>query len=230
MRISSKTIAVVSVFAALHAVLYLWSVDLWRSWSIYLEPIEGVILGPWVGFASALVGSLVARVVKPSDLWMFGVIAEPVGVMVCGFIVKKQWQPALAIYALMLGSYFIHPFGRQLPLWPILDILVALVLVFPVALLCGKLSEEDSRLLPLTVPLIAFIGTVTDALTRVFLLIPLDFYTVFGWSEETVYAAFILGAANSFIEDILVIVVSAVIGAPLIAALRRIPELKQPLS
>ena len=135
MRASAKTVAVVSVFATMHVVLYLWSVDLWRSWSIYIEPIEGIILGPWAGFASALVGSLVARIVKPSDLWMFGIIAEPIGVMTCGFIVKKQWQPVLAIYALMLGSYFIDPFGRQLPLWTILDILVALVLVFPVSLL-----------------------------------------------------------------------------------------------
>jgi len=230
MRGSSKKMALVSVFAALHAALYLPSFELWRSWSIYLEPIEGIILGPWVGFASAFIGSLVARAIKPSDLWMFGIIAEPIGVMACGFIAKKQWKPLLVIYVLMLGAYFVHPFGRWLPLWTILDVLVALVLIFPVAEMCRNLFKEDNRFLPLTVPLVAFIGTVTDALTRVFLLIPVGLYTVFGWSAETVYYIFILGAANSYIEDILVIVVSSIIGAPLIAALKRILEIKQPLS
>jgi len=230
MRVSSKTVAATSIFASLHAILYLWSVDLWRSWSIYLEPIEGVILGPYIGFASALLGSLAARAAKPTDLWMFGVIAEPVGVMTCGFLIKKQWQPVLAIYGLMLGAYFIHPFGRQLPLWAIMDILVSLVLAFPVALLCGKLSQEDNRLLPLVVPLIGFVGTATDALTRIFLLIPLDFYTVLGWTEEMVYSAFILGAADSFVEDILILIVSSLLGVPLVASLRKVPELNQPLS
>ncbi len=227
---TSRTVAVVSIFASLHAVLYILSFELWRSWSIYLAPIEGVILGPWAGFTSAFIGSLVARVIKPSDLWMFGIVAEPIGVMACGFIAKKQWRPVLAIYVLMLGSFLIHPLGRQLPLWTILDILVALVLIFPVAILCGKLSEEDPHLLPLTVPLVAFIGTATDALTRIFLLIPLDFYAILGWSEEMVYTAFILGAVDSFIEDIFILVISSFVGAPLIAALKRIPILKHPLS
>jgi predicted membrane protein len=230
MKASSKNIALVSIFAALHAVLYLPSFELWRSWSIYLEPVEGIILGPWVGFASALIGSIVARAVKFSDLWMFGIIAEPLGVMACGFIAKKQWKPLLAIYVFMLGAYFVNPFGRWLPLWTVLDILVALVLIYPVTEMCGNLFKEDNRLLPLMVPLIAFIGTVTDALTRVFLLIPVGLYAVFGWPAETVYSMFILGAADSYIEDILVIVVSCVIGAPLIVALKRILGIKKPLS
>jgi len=230
MRVSSKKIALVSVFAALHAVLYLPSFELWRSWSIYLEPVEGIILGPWVGFASAFVGSMAARAVKPSELWLFGVIAEPLGVMACGFIAKKQWKPLLAIYVFMLGAYFAHPFGRWFPLWTILDILAALVLIFPMTMMSKRLFEENNRFLPFTFPLVAFIGTVTDALTRVFLLVPVGLYAVFGWPAETVYSMFILGAADSYIEDILVITVSFIIGAPLIAALKKILALKQPLS
>jgi len=75
MMVSSKKVALTSVFAALHAVLYLPSFMPWRSWSIYLEPIEGVILGPWIGFTSALVGSLAARAVRPTEFWLFGVVA-----------------------------------------------------------------------------------------------------------------------------------------------------------
>jgi hypothetical protein len=175
-------------------------------------------------------GSLVARAIKPSDLWMFGIIAEPVGVMACGFVAKKQWKPLLAIYVFMLVAYFIHPFGRWLPLWTILDIPVALVLIFPVTKMCRNIFKEDNRFLPFTVPLVAFIGTVTDALTRIFLLIPFGLYAIFGLQAETVYYMFVSGAAYSYVEDVLVVVVSSVIGAPLIAALKRILEIKQPLS
>ena len=230
MRVSSKKIALVSVFAALHAVLYLPSFELWRSWSIYLEPIEGVILGPWVGFASALVGSLAARAVKPTEFWLFGVVAEPLGVMACGFIAKKQWKPLLAIYVLMLGAYFAHPFGRWFPLWTILDVLAALALIFPVTVISKSLFKENSRSLLFTFPLVAFIGTVTDSLARIFLLVPVGMYAVLGWPAETVYSAFIFGAAGSYIEDISVIAVSFIIGAPLIVALKKALALKQPLS
>jgi hypothetical protein len=161
---------------------------------------------------------------------MFGVIAEPVGVMACGFIAKKQWKPLMAIYVFMLGAYFLHPFGRWLPVWTILDILLALVIIIPVTKICKNLFQENNRFLPFKVPLVAFIGTVTDALTRVFLLIPIGLYAVFGWSAETVYYMFVLGAADSYVEDILVIVISSIIGTSLIAALKSILEIKQPLS
>jgi len=227
---ASKIISLVGIFAALHAALYLTSVELWRSWSIYLEPLEGLILGPWAGFLAALIGSFIARAVKPTDLWMFGVIAEPFGVLACGLIVKNRWKLLLLIYAIMLGAYFAHPLGRQLPLWTILDILVAFVLIYPVTRICRNLFHEDAKRLPFIISLAAFIGTVTDSLTRVFLLIPAGLYVILGWPSEVVLTAFIIGAADSYIEDIIAILVMFIIGAPIIVALRKIPGMKYPLS
>ena len=230
MRFSPKSVALVGVFASLHAVLYFFSLGLWRNWSIYLEPIEGIILGPWVGFFAALIGSIVARAIKPTKLWMFGIIAEPVGVLACGLIVKKQWKPLIALYAFMLVSYFLHSFGRQLPLWTILDILAAVVLIYPATKVCGDIFKEDASHLLYIIPLVAFIGIATDALTRVFLLIPAGLYMLFGWSYEALYYVFMVGAVDSYIEDLLVVLVSSLIGAPLLASLRKLPGIKYPLS
>jgi len=214
----------------LHTVLYASSFGLWRNWSIYLEPLEGVILGPKAGFLSALIGSVVARALKPTDVWIFGVIAEPLGVLACGLVAKKRWKPALALYAVMLGAYFAHPFGRWLPLWTILDILAALFLIYPAANLCKDLFEIDSSHLPLIMPILAFIGTVTDALTRVFLLVPAGLYLVLGWSPDLLYLIFVGGAIDSYIEGALVVLVSSLIGAPLLVALRKVPGVRYPLS
>mgnify|MGYP005638490459 CR=1 FL=1 len=230
MNRSSIIASLIGVFAALHAMLYLTSVELWRSWSIYLEPIEGLILGPWAGLLAALLGSLAARAIKPTDLWMFGVAAEPLGVFACGLMAKGKWKPLILVYAVMLGAYFAHPLGRKLPLWTILDILAAFAMIYPVTKICEDLFDKDAKEMPFTISLAAFIGTVTDSLTRVFLLIPAGFYVILGWPDEIVRVAFITGAAGSYIEDILAVIVASIIGAPIIAALKKIPGVKYPLS
>jgi hypothetical protein len=223
------TIATISVFAALHSVLYLLPGP-WRSWSIYIEPIEGVILGPMAGFLAALIGSIVGRLIKPSYDWMFGIIAEPLGVLVSGFMAKGKWMPVAAIYAVMLTAYFANPLGRELPLWAILDILVAFALIYPAAKICKAAFGEKVNRLPMSLALISFISTVADSLTRVFLLIPVGLYTLFFESFGAVYSVFVLGAAGSYIEDVLVVFTSVLVGVPLLIALRKNPNFQFPLT
>jgi hypothetical protein len=110
----SKTVAFVSVFAALHVVLYIISPPiLWRNWAIYLAPIEALILGPWAGASAALIGSVVGRFILPTNMWMFGVVAEPLSVLMAGFLVRQKWQPVLALYGLMYVFYFVSPLGDR---------------------------------------------------------------------------------------------------------------------
>ncbi len=224
----SLRIGLTSVFAALHTVLYLLSFGLWRNWAIYLEPIEGIILGPWAGFSAAFLGSIIARMIRPDPLWMFGIVAEPLGVLACGFLAKGKWKPVMVIFIPMLAAYFLHPLGRSLPLWTVLDILLALFLIYPVARLSRNLYNNTGRL-PVSVS-ISFVGTVTDALTRVFLLIPVGLYAFLGWTDEVVRGEFMAGAIYSYIEDVQVVVVSFLVGVPLLLALRRISGLKYPLT
>jgi len=131
--LSSKTITLIGVFASLHAILYFMPSPLWRNWAIYLEPIEGIILEPLAGPLSAFMGSFIARLIKPDEYWMFGVIAEPIGVLFAGLLAEGKWKHSIAAYSMMLAAYFMHPFGRMLPLWTILDVLLALILIYPVS-------------------------------------------------------------------------------------------------
>jgi len=223
-------IALASTFAACHVTLYFLSFGLWRNWAIYLEPIEGIILGPWVGFCAAVLGSVIGRMIKPIDFWMFGIIAEPLGVLACGFLSRGRWKPVFVIYAVMLAAYFAHPFGRWLPFWTILDILLAFVLVYPVAKMSRNLFEQNLKHLPISLVLLSFVGTVTDALTRVFLFIPAGLYTLFGLTPAAVYSTFVLGAIDSYVEDLLVVVVSFLVGFPILVTLRRNPRLRHLLA
>ena len=231
-RFSTKTVAFIGVFAAFHATLYLISPPfLWRNWAIYLSPIEGMVLGPWAGFISALIGSTIGRVLLPSPLWMFGIIAEPLSVMTAGFLTRGKWQPVIALYAVMLTAYFVSPIGQSLPLWPMLDTIVAVCLVYPAAKFGKNLFSENLELLPVSLVIVSFVTVVTDGLTRVFLFIPAGLYSsVLGLSPDATALAFIAGGIDSFIEDALVVLITLFAGVPILLALRNFLNLKKPLS
>ncbi|MEM2960432.1 MAG: hypothetical protein QXU67_02370 [Candidatus Bathyarchaeia archaeon] len=145
------------------------------------------------------------------------------------FLTKGDWKPIFAIYGVMLSAYFIHPLGRKLPLWPILDILLAFTLIYPTAKIDRKLFEGNLKYSTISLIFILFISTVTDALVRVFLFIPVGLFSLFGLTSE-VYAIFIAGAIDSYIEDALVVAVSFIIGTPLLKILKKMPEFKYYIS
>lgn len=222
---SPKKVAITSVFASFHTLLYFISFDLWRNWAIYLEPLEGIILGPWIGFLAAFIGSLVARAIKPIDFWMFGVFAEPLGVLAAGFLVRGIWKPVMAIYGIMLTAYFMHPLGQRFPLWTILDILLSLAIIYPTAKMKRIPNKGSFEISPISLILTSFVATATDALARVFLFIPMGLFSLLGLTTETVYPIFMAGAIASYIEDIQVIIVSFIVGIPVLKALKRVPGL-----
>jgi uncharacterized membrane protein len=214
----SQQLSLIAIFGALHVVLYFVSFGLWRNWAIYIESIEGILLGPQAGFLAAFLGSTIARTIRPDSFWIFGIIAEPVSVLATGFLARGKWKPTLAIYVVMLGAYFIHPYGRQLPLWTILDILVALIVIYPVAKLGNYLFGNNTKRLAVTLALVSFVCIATDSLVRVFLLVPCGLYTLFFDSYAGVEAVFVGAAASSYIEDAIVTAVSFVAGVPILLA------------
>ena len=211
-----------AVFAALHAVLYFISFGLWRNWGIYLESVEGIILGPKIGFFAAFLGSLVARMLRPDAFWMFGIIAEPVSVLMAGLLARARWKPVLLAYAIMLSAYFIHPFGRALPLWTILDVLFALLLVYPAAKFSRNLFKTDVKRLPIALILVSFVCIATDSLVRVFLLVPCGLHGLFFGGFEELYNVFVFAAADSYIEDLIVVAVSFLVGVPLMISVSKL--------
>jgi hypothetical protein len=226
----TQKIALTAVFGAFHAVLYLPEGP-WRSFVIYLIPIEGIVLGPAIGFSAALVGSVIARLIKPSIWWMFGIIAEPIGVITAGLLAKGKWREVTLIYGVMLSGYFIHPYGRMLPYWTILDLLIAFILIYPVSKIGKWIWGERAKRLPIALILIAFISTVADSMTRVFLLVPGGLYQYFGLSYDILaYGWFIPGAVGSYIEDLFVSVATLIVGVPLLISLRKILHINNPLS
>jgi len=214
----TQAVSLTATFAALHAVLGFLSLGIgpWRNWAVYLEPFEGIILGPKIGFFAALIGSSIARTAGQSSDWMFGIIAEPLSVLMAGLLAQAKWKPVIAIYGIMLSAYFIHPFGRELPIWTVLDVLLALFLIYPAAKLSNNLYGTDVRRLSIALGLISFAIITADSLARVFLLVPCGLYSLFFPDLGTLYINFVKDAIFSYLEDFIAIAVSFLIGVPLI--------------
>ena len=226
----TQKIALTALFAALHAVLYV-PAGPFRSFVVYLMPIEGVVLGPTIGFSSAFLGATVGRLIKPDSLLMFGIVAEPLGVLGAGLLARGRWKELVVIYGLLLLGYFLHPYGRSLPLWTILDLLVAFVLIYPVSRIGKWLWMSDVGKLSVALLLVAFVSTVADSMVRVFMLVPGGLYQFLGLNYELLADAwFIPGAVGSYIEDVLVSVATLIAGVPLLLSLRKILKLQAPLS
>ena len=152
------------------------------------------MLGPWAGFIAALIGSTIGIALLPNPLWIFGIIAEPSSVMSAGSLTRGKWQPVIALYAVMLAAYFISPMGQSFPLWPMLDTIAAVCLVYPAGKLSKNLFSENIKLFTLSLVTVSFITVATDGLTRVFLFIPAGLYNSFlGLSPAAAADAFVAG-------------------------------------
>ena len=80
----------------------------------------------------------------------------------------------------------------------------------------------------MTLILISFVTVAFDSLVRIFLFIPIGLHNIlFQLDFNTLYGIFIAGAVDSYIEDLLVVIVSLLIGVPLLRTLIHLDFLKE---
>lgn len=218
-----RFIALISLFSALHAIFVLIPLP-FRTLMVVILPLEGIILGPYGGFLSALLGSIVGRVIRPMEgLYpIFGITAEPIGALVSGLFFRGKWKYIFLIYALLLTGYFIHPLGRVLPAWCLWNTYIAFILTFisPFFIKDFEKIINNPKKLPFLLALTSFIGTEADALVRIFILIPIGFYSLMGIPEEALTFIWIAGAFQTPIEAILSIIATIILGIPSIKLLK----------
>lgn len=177
-RIPAKRVAVIAVFAALTIALAkllpgIPIVGLPQgqgsiSPTVILYPIMGLILGPILGFLTAVIANIIVWVIPPQTI--FGLLTIPAGGLaacVSGYIARKPntgWMKAAVILALLIGFWYITPIGFEAPLYPIpLHVTaVVLTLIFN-RRLYGWLEESSRRYRSIVALSIAsFAGIMAD--------------------------------------------------------------------
>ncbi len=230
----SLYVSVVATLAALHIVLsYAPPLVGFRRMSIVMEPLEGIIAGPYLGFLSATIGWIGGRFVRPDAFWienLFG-IAEAVGALGAGFLISRRWYLTAGIYAVLLAGFLVNPLTRSIPLWTLWDTYLGFIAVFLAAFFVRRLHGaklSPPRLVP-AVALVTFTAVELDAMVRIFMLIVGGLYQVYPIPIEALPAIFVLGAVQTPLEAAYTLAVATVVGVPALIALEKSRILTWPL-
>lgn len=232
----SQFLALVAVFAAINVVfdsltgLPELSSGIWYSWIFLVEPINGIVLGPYAGFLSSLIGVMIGHSIYFRDVYEFlFTLGAPIGAMVSGFLFRGKWKMVLAYYTALLGFYFITPIAWQLPFWGMWDVYLAYFILLVAAVIITRKGpwDPESKGLLYVIALSALIGLEADILFRIFVLIPGQTYRLFyAFGKEALIPLWVEAAAITPIKVAMSILVTTTIGPQLVKVIKKTGILK----
>lgn len=227
----SHFVSLVAVFASFNVVcdslmgLPWVSSGVWYSWGFIAEPITGIVLGPYAGFLSSLIGVMIGHFIYFRGPYEFlFTLGAPIGAMISGFLFRRNWKTVLTYYTVLFTIYFITPVAWQLPAWGMWNVYLAYasLLVVTVIMVKKKSWNLDSRGLLYAMVMCAFIGLEADVLFRIVVFIPGQTYKLFyDYSVETLRLVWMEGAAETPIKVALSTLVTAIVGPPVIRAVKK---------
>jgi hypothetical protein len=192
-----------------------------------IASIFGILMGPYLGFLTALLGVTVTWMLPPSGGTPFGLpflLSPPLNALVVGLIFYKKWKYAFVILALeILAFWFMPPTQPLSEFWYVglavtWDKIIALALIFPVV----KLAKFKSmKLQPLFYFLLAFIGNQADNMwgSTIF-AVPVVYEQIFGiYSIDTIRFLFVVSPFVYPAIRIIQAIIAMIIIVPLIKAL-----------
>lgn len=158
MKLNTKQIALISVFAALQVILgrlpgipviglETGSIEP----TVLLLPVIGIILGPWVGGLTSFIGNLITWLIPTTTFFgMLMLPTGPIGTIVAGALArndkKSNWKVAALILLVLNVLYYVSTPGILVPYFPLLHLLaLALILVFRGRVLEFIRSEDKRR-------------------------------------------------------------------------------------
>src|SRR5271157_1223527 len=117
----TKQIALLAIFSALYIILRFIPFSMligatggYLSFSDFLAPIIGILLGPYLGGLTVLIGNFGAigfgRATNfPTLFGLADFIPDFVAVVSVGFLMQRKWLPVVALNAGLLALFFVDP-------------------------------------------------------------------------------------------------------------------------
>jgi len=232
---SSQFVSLVAVFASVNIVfdslmgLPTLPNDVWSGWVFMVAPLTGMVLGPYAGFLSTLIGVMIGHCIYFRDVYEFlFTFGAPIGAMTSGFLFRGRWKIVLIYYTALLGIYFITPVAWKLPIWGMWDVYMAYIILLVVVLMMRKglwnfKSKIKLKRLPYIIATCTIIGLEADVLFRIFILIPCQTYRLFYKLDVNILILWwAAGAFETPIKVALSALVTAIVGLPLINRLEKL--------
>jgi uncharacterized membrane protein len=233
----TKVIASIAIFSALYTVLRMMQtipmigVEGGKfSLSDMLAPLYGVILGPYVGGFSVILGTFLAiSLGRPVSFLFLDFLPAMVNAVALGFLVRRKWWPVVVLNTALLVAFLLNPLtslfitvgGVSFPFaW--LHIVAFVVLLSPLGRKAGQWVETlKPASLTAGLAILAFIGTMMQHLMGNILT-----EVVYGQITGAMSAgAFeIMWTGVFFVypwERLVLIILAVVVGAPLVRVLKK---------
>ena len=155
-RITTKQIAIMAVFSAIYAVMRMIPtfpvIGLeggYFSIADILAPIYGVILGPYIGGISVIIGTFIGMSTKAPIFLGLDFLPALVNTVALGFLVRKKWLPIVILNAALLVAFVFNPLtlnfieisiGNTTLMLPFIwvHIIAFIVLLSPLGMKAGK--------------------------------------------------------------------------------------------
>jgi len=235
-KITTKQVALIAIFSALYAVLRVIPlgpmVGFTGSFAVSdaLAPIIGIILGPFTGGLSIIIGTFTAMALGKASVFMgLDFLPALINAVAVGFLIRQKRIPVIALFAVILTIFLVSPYtllmvqvgSIAIPfMW--LHIVALLVLISP---LCSKaiinIRKTNVAYLAISIAVLAFIGTMLQHLTGNLL-----FQLMFGQPVGGYTVAIFAGYWNLIffaypVERVVMVIIATLIGLPLIKLLKK---------
>jgi len=242
--LTNKTyiIAFIVIFAALYAVLRIMPTvpmvggsGAYFSVSDIAAPLYGSILGLLTGGSSVILGTYLAMAFgRPAPFLGLDFLPATVNAIAIALLLKRKWGVVIVLNAILLITFLLHPFTTILINIPIGDSLISIPFawlhIVAFIILLSPLSRKavdwvltlETRNIAKGLAVLAFVGTMMQHLMGNLL-----YETIFGQVLQyysQVDFATILWPSVFFlypVERIILIILTVVVGTPLIRTLRR---------
>lgn len=226
---NTKAIAAIAIFSALYVALRIIpTVPMIGTGATFhlsdiLAPLFGILLGPYVGGISIIIGTFAAiGLGTPAPFFGLDFLPAFIVAVSLGFLVRRKWLPVVILNALLLIGYAINPLtsnfistpGGTVPyLW--MHIVAFIVLLSPLGRKAGQwIGSAKTSTITGGFVILAFVGTMMQHLTGGIL-----YEVVLGQITHTIQASAYPGFWNFVFyiypwERLALIIGAVIVGVP----------------
>jgi ECF transporter S component (folate family) len=205
LKITTRNIALIAIFAALYYVLSLITPhipigvgDVRISLEALIATIFGLVLGPYLGAATAFLGAFVTWTLPPAGMSPANfpfLLSPPINALVAGLVYYKKWKWGFLAFSGLIIAFLFTP-----PIQPLtensivaaavlFDKIIAVLLILPCVKFAKQLSVGQSAAFYF---LLAFIGNEADNMWGSFIFATPPVYNgIFGFSADVVRGFFL---------------------------------------
>jgi hypothetical protein len=236
----TKIIASIAIFSALYGVVRLVPlgpmIGLAASFSVSdsLAPLYGIILGPFTGGISIVIGTFLAMALGKAPVFLgLDFLPGLVNAVVLGFLVKRKWKAAVLLNLALIIIFILSPYSLLLAEIPIgswtlsfpfiwLHIVALIVLISPLrSKAVSWIGSLKTAYLPWGLAIVAFIGTMMQHLMGNLVFELTWGAPIGGLTSEGFQGIWTVAFFAYPVERAVLVLITVLVGVPLVRILKK---------